>query len=147
MMSNIKVSKKAHEVALHKQLTSILGFSATSVLLAQIMFWFMASQNTGKPKTTIRREGKRWVAKTKNEWAEEAGISFHQCKRGLVSLKNAGIIEVQRKMFKGQVMCHVWLNTLKLNDVIAANYGVLAPPHPLITMADDNGVVDDDAEE
>lgn len=131
---------KAHYVSLNKQLSLIFGYSPTTALLGQIMFWFLASKNSGEPKTKLMWGGKRWVAKTKEAWAEETGISFHQCKRALVRLQEIGLIEVQRKRFYGQVMCHVWLNTLKLFELIDEKNGNLELPHDLITLADGDGL-------
>lgn len=123
---------------IRKELFGVFGFTAVAPLLAQIIYWFGPSSNNGAAKTTIKREGKRWIAKTKQEWGDEIERSVHQCKRALILLKSLEIIEIRRWRFKGQVMCHVWLNTEKLTEILHENGVDTVFVDSLLTMANQN---------
>ena len=66
------------------------GDYVAAAVLSQIIFWFAPSSKTGAPtKVSIQREGGYWLAKSRNEFADELGMSEKQVRRALDSVVRA----------------------------------------------------------
>ena len=63
------------------------GHAHAALLLMRILFWM--------PKATVRRAGHTFVAKSRQEWAVEVGISFDQCKRAMAVLRDLGLVATE----------------------------------------------------
>jgi len=61
------------------------GYAPAALLLLRMRYWM--------PKARIKRGGKLWVAKTREEWARECGCSPKQIERALMRLYGAEILE------------------------------------------------------
>ena len=50
-----------------------------------------------------------WIAKTREQWMEETGLTLKQYKRAIGVLKKKGLIQIKIKRFKGVAMSHLRL--------------------------------------
>jgi hypothetical protein len=73
------------------------GDLVAGVVLSQIVYWHLPSRD-GRPRLQVKREGKLWLAKGRDEWWQECRISPKQADRALEVLKERGLIEV--RLFK-----------------------------------------------
>jgi len=85
------------------------GDLVTGILLSQIIFWFLPSSK-GRNRLRIEREGKYWLAKSREEWWEECRISPKQFDRAIKILRDKGLVETRIFKFSGFPTLHVWLN-------------------------------------
>jgi hypothetical protein len=107
------------EDQLHISLISIDmvgGDIVTGLMLDRLRFWFKPNQN-GKPKTTINRDGKRWVAKTRKEWHDECRLTERQADRATAKLVELGLVETKVWKFKGNPTLHYWINPARCNEL------------------------------
>jgi hypothetical protein len=79
-----------------------------AALLSHIVYWFSPPKD-GTSKFSVQRDGKYWIAKTREEWMEECGITHTQYLRVMPILKSLGLVEVRVMKFGGQPMTHVRL--------------------------------------
>jgi hypothetical protein len=97
------------------------GHAKAALLLMRILFWM--------PKATVRHKGHTFVAKSRQEWAAEAGISFDQCKRGFVELRRLGLVATEQHKFFGRNITHVRLTGRALALLLPPGVrGGSAPP-------------------
>jgi hypothetical protein len=75
------------------------GHAHAALLLLRILFWM--------PKATVRHGGHTFVAKSRQEWANEAGISFDQCKRAMAELRRLGLVATEQHKFGGRNITHI----------------------------------------
>jgi hypothetical protein len=75
------------------------GHAHAALLLMRILFWM--------PRATVRHGGYTFVAKSREEWAVEAGISFDQCKRAMAVLCSLGLVATEQHKFGGRNITHV----------------------------------------
>lgn len=90
-------------------------------LLAQIAYWH--------PKMKITKAGQKWIAKTREEWMRETGLTRHQYDRALRRLKERRLIYTARFKFLGQPITHLCLT----EDGV----GCLGPAAPHMSGAPD----------
>jgi hypothetical protein len=84
------------------------GDVVVGTLLSQIVYWFTPSTD-GKSKTGVYRDGVAWIAKTREEWMGETGLTLEQYKRAIGVLKTKAIVEVKVMKYHGVAMSHVRL--------------------------------------
>ena len=77
------------------------GHPHAALLLMRILFWM--------PKATVRHGGHTFVAKSRQEWAVEAGTSPEQCKRAMAVLRRLGLVATEQHKFGGRNITHVRL--------------------------------------
>ncbi len=94
------------ETVTRKDCLKVGGDLAVGSLLDQIVYWHRPGKN-GQSKLRVERDGQQWVAKTREEWCEETGISPKQYRRAFGVLLERGLIESRIMRFKGQPMTHV----------------------------------------
>jgi len=70
------------------------GLAHAALLLQRIAYWM--------PRATVRRGGHTVVAKSRQEWAVEAGISLDQCKRAFGELRRLGLVATEQHKFFGR---------------------------------------------
>lgn len=87
------------------------GDVIAGLILSQIMYWFGYGKD-GKNKTTIIREGRRWLAKSYPEWFDECRVTEHPARDALKRLADLGLIEKHVWRFNGAPTTHVSLNEL-----------------------------------
>lgn len=95
----------------------ITGDIVTALILSQIVYWFRPGKN-GKPKLSVEREGKWWLAKSHKDWEQECGVSRKQLARALGILEEKGLIVVELHRFNGSPTSHVGLKVDALLSVL-----------------------------
>lgn len=87
----------------------LAGDLVAGVLLGQIVYWNRPSK-IGLSKLTVVRDGKLWLAKSRDSWAHECRISLSQYKRAVTSLVVRKLITTSLHLFRGVVCPHIYLN-------------------------------------
>ncbi|MDT8071044.1 MAG: hypothetical protein ROO76_23045 [Terriglobia bacterium] len=95
-------------IVIRPELIKIGGDLIVGALLSQIVFWHEPNK-VGKSKLRVRRQGFLWVAKTREEWMTECGITRKQYLRAMSVLKQKGLVEVRVMKFGGIAMSHTRL--------------------------------------
>ena len=103
------VWKKASKIAYCPELTAMTGTLTAGVLLSQILYWF-GPTSKGVTRLRVFKEGRYCLAKSREEWREETGLSFKQIKHAQDRLVELGIIKVKLFRFNGLVNQHIFLN-------------------------------------
>ena len=89
----------------------ITGDVISGLLLSQIIYWHLPSKkNSEENKLKVKRNGKKWLVKSRDEWWEECRVSPKQVDRCLKVLRNKGIIETEIYKFSNSPTTHIWLN-------------------------------------
>ena len=119
--------KKLPSVNFKAQYVAVTGDIVSALVLSQIVYWFRPGKD-GKPKLSIRKEGKFWLAKSHLEWQEECGISRIQLSRSLEQLIELGLITVEIYRFNGAPTGHINLKIEALKAILdcslsAQSYG------------------------
>jgi hypothetical protein len=96
----------------------------TAALLAQIVYWHLPAEN-GESKLRVKKINKEtgeityWIAKKRDEWKSECGITPREYDKAIKQLTDLGLVETKLFRFSGAVMTHVRLleqNFLKVYD-------------------------------
>lgn len=77
------------------------GDLPAAVLLYRITYWH--------PKMRVQRGDFRWIVKSREEWCDDTGLTFNQYKRALAFLREAGLVDVERHLFKSKITAHIRL--------------------------------------
>ncbi|QIN95208.1 hypothetical protein DLP3_045 [Stenotrophomonas phage vB_SmaS_DLP_3] len=100
-------------VMLRPLYVAIGGDLATGLLLSQLVYWFKPGK-TGKSKLSIVRDGRKWLAKAREEMCRETGLTLKQYKRAITVLADLELVQVERHLFAGKVTPHIWLDEERL---------------------------------
>ncbi len=103
----------------------VSGDLVAGILLSQIVYWFLPARN-GESKLTLERDGKRWLAKGREEWWDECRISGKQFDRAIGALEKLGLVETAVFRFGKSTAKHVRVCFEKLIERLRA-LGVDAP--------------------
>jgi hypothetical protein len=82
------------------------GDLVAGVVLSQIVYWHLPSRE-GRPRLQVKREGRLWLAKTREAWWQECRVSPKQADRALAVLETRGLIETHLFRFAGAPTKHV----------------------------------------
>lgn len=104
-------------VLLRQEYVVITGGLAPAILLSQLVFWFKPGKH-GKPKLTIIREGRYWLAKTRNDWFNECGLSLKMYRGASAELVALGLVEIRHWKFGNDRTSHYWLDTKALASLL-----------------------------
>ena len=96
----------------------LAGDLAAGILLSQLVYWHLPSKKNRLPKVRVFKDGKMWIAKTREEWWEECRLSDWQVRRSIKTLKNKGIIEKKIFNFDGKPTTHIHLKLDNLYPMI-----------------------------
>lgn len=109
-----KVSKVQNErvIAFYPKFADLTGSLHAGVLLSQVFYWF--SNN----RLRVRRKGRLWLAKTREELAGECGLSLDQYKRAIRKLKDAGLVVVEGHRFNGLRVSYLWIDRDRLSELL-----------------------------
>lgn len=132
--SSPQPSSKPTQIVINPECVKIGGDLVVGSLLSQVMYWH-APTKQGKSKLRVQRDGQWWIAKTREEWMAECGLTLKQYKRAVSVLKEKGLVEVKVMKFGGVAMGHLRLTRLDLLPVVAPvvgpkGTGHLAPKGP-----------------
>ena len=75
-------------------------------LLSQIMYWF-SKDKSGNRKVKIYKDGYYWLAKGRNDWADEIRISSKQYDNAIKKLKKKGFVETKLYKFESVPTTHI----------------------------------------
>src|SRR5690349_11430658 len=78
------------------------GLSDNAAILLYRIQWWM-------PKAKVVKREKLWIAKSREEWCEDAKRTPKQIKTALAELKKAGRIETAQMLFANRPILHVRL--------------------------------------
>lgn len=84
------------------------GDHAAAALLTKLKWWFTPKAD-GSIKVRVRRDGKFWVANTREEWMKDLGLTLKRYKRVRNRLLSLGLIEIKLMKFKGITQTHIRL--------------------------------------
>jgi len=93
-----KVSKEQYNYSL--AIAAAVGGGPAGMLLCQLHYWHMNGAN-GQPRLRVYRDGHYWVAKTREEWCHEVGITLHQYWGAIERLKALGVIDITYHTYAG----------------------------------------------
>lgn len=97
-------------ILIDKITLNMSGDLATASVLSRLRYWFSPSKKNGQQRTRIIKEGKTWVARTKEEWWEECGVTCKQMRRIAKKLKDLKLVEIKYFRFNGLRTSHWHLN-------------------------------------
>lgn len=104
-------------ILLRREYVVITAALSSAILLSQLVYWFKPAKN-GKPKLTIIREGRYWLAKTKDEWHRECGLTPRGYRTAIAELTESGVVETRLWKFGGRPVTHYWLDVERLDALI-----------------------------
>lgn len=84
----------------------IAGDLIAGTLLSQIMYWF-SKDKSGNRKVKIYKDGYYWLAKGRNDWADEIRISSKQYDNAIKKLKQKGFVETKLYKFESVPTTHI----------------------------------------
>lgn len=113
------------KVAYSASYARLTGSVAGGVLLAQIIYWSKPDKE-GKTKLRVKKRGELWIAKSREEWEKETGLTVRQVKSAQDRLACLDLIEKDRFLFAGKVAVHVRLNL----ETVAARLAALTDVKP-----------------
>lgn len=96
------------------------------LLLGRIVYWF-SPDSRGVPRVRVKKEGKTWLAKSRSDWWDETRITEDQYDRASKVLVDLGLIEVRNFHFAGRVTPHIWLNQVRLSELLLETIGEYEP--------------------
>jgi hypothetical protein len=79
------------------------------ILLSQIVYWFLPKED-GESKLSVQREGRYWLAKSREDWWKECRITAKQFDRVSTILEDNKFIETRVFKFNGLAVKHIGLN-------------------------------------
>lgn len=79
------------------------------ILLSQIIYWFLPGKN-GRPRVTIEKQGRYWLAKKREDWWDECRITPKQFDRAVGILEEAGIVTSKVFKFGPETVKHISIN-------------------------------------
>lgn len=121
-MINTIEELQAHELAaketivLRKIYVDITNDLIAGLLLSQLFYWYLPGQD-GTTRAKVIKDGKRWIAKTREDWWSEVRISAKQFDRAKKILMDIGLIKTKTYKFNGNPTVHIWLNQEKLLEL------------------------------
>jgi hypothetical protein len=125
------VRRERRLIVIRPEYLEIGGDISVAALLSQIVYW-SEPDHTGRTKLRVQRDGVYWIAKARDEWMHETGLTMEQYKRAVSVLKRRGLIEVRVMRFNGLAIGHTRLIADALQEALlggkATNRVVGNPP-------------------
>lgn len=82
---------------------------SAGVLLSQIVYWFLPSKKSGKSKVTVQREGRLWIAKSKEVWYLETRLKRDKFDHAADILEDESLIYRRTWHFQRLPTLHIHL--------------------------------------
>lgn len=95
-------------IVVRREYIPLAGDLVTAILLSQIAYWYRPAAKGGS-KLQVSRAGHWWIAKTRQEWMAETGLTLKQYRRSVSILKKKGLIEVRQMLFRNLNVSHLRL--------------------------------------
>ena len=110
------------------------GDVIAGLLLSQIIYWFSPTKE-GRNKTKVVYNGRRAIAKGRDEWYDEIRVSARQYDRAIGILKDVGVVSVENSMFNARRTPFIMLNESKFlelyNQELLRYYETVTPISPI----------------
>jgi len=90
----------------------LVGHGAAAALLYRIAYWH--------PRMQVTKWEEKWIAKARDSWREECGLTPKQYRGALAKLKQVGLIETRQGWFAGKCIGHVRLSQNGIEKLFAA---------------------------
>jgi len=116
MLDALIDEKKKNDREISETETRKRGNLIPGILLNQIVYWHLPTLK-GDDKMTIVIDGKKWIAKTSQDWYNEIRLSVKQVMTALDTLKELELIETKVAKFSGNPTTHIRL--VKENFIVA----------------------------
>jgi hypothetical protein len=95
-------------IEIRPDLVKVAGDVVVGLLLSRIVFCHQPKM-LAKSKRHVVRDGASWIAKTREEWMAETGLTLTRYNRAIRVLKQKELIEMRVMMFQGVTMSHIRL--------------------------------------
>lgn len=99
----------------------LTGDLTSAILLSQIIYWFLPDKK-GEQRTTIIRDGRRWIAKRHDDWWGDCRIPSRTVKRHLAELEAKHLITTAVWRFDGDPVTHISVNFDNLVTALEAQF-------------------------
>jgi len=90
----------------------MVGFDlASAMLFSHVAYWFDNKENSEEIRATLELKdypGRKWVAFTRDEWAEQSMLSKKQAIRAIANLESLGLIKKVVAKYKGRPV--IWIS-------------------------------------
>lgn len=96
----------------------IAGDLTAGVLLSQIMYWFDKDSKNERVRTKIKKNGYFWIARRRDEWANEIRVSPKQYDSAMKKLKAKDLVIVEKFKINGAPTTHIRPNDETINIAI-----------------------------
>lgn len=96
----------------------IAGDLTAGVLLSQIMYWFDKDSKNECVRTKIKKKGYFWIARRRDEWANEIRVAPKQYDSAMKKLKARNLVVVEKFKINGAPTTHIRPNDEVINVAI-----------------------------
>lgn len=96
----------------------IAGDLTAGVLLSQIMYWFDKDSKNKCVRTKIKKKGYFWIARRRDEWANEIRVAPKQYDSAMKKLKAKKLVIVEKFKINGAPTTHIRPNDEVINVAI-----------------------------
>lgn len=96
----------------------ITGDLTAGVLLSQIMYWFDKDSKNECIRTKIKKNGHFWIARRRDEWANEIRVAPKQYDSAMKKLKAKKLVIVEKFKINGAPTTHIRPNDEVINVAI-----------------------------
>lgn len=96
----------------------IAGDLTAGVLLSQIMYWFDKDSKNECIRTKIKKNGHFWIARRRDEWANEIRVAPKQYDSAMKKLKAKKLVIVEKFKINGAPTTHIRPNDEVINVAI-----------------------------
>lgn len=96
----------------------IAGDLTAGVLLSQIMYWFDKDSKNECVRTKIKKKGYFWIARRRDEWANEIRVAPKQYDSAMKKLKAKKLVIVEKFKINGAPTTHIRPNDEVINVAI-----------------------------
>jgi hypothetical protein len=117
-------------IYVRQSLVKALGGLSVASLFSQIVYWHSPTKS-GASKLRVQRDGQMWVAKTREDWMAECGLTEWTFRSSVKKLKDLGVVETVVKKFAGNPTIHLRLIEGRLSELLGektSNLVVMKPP-------------------
>jgi hypothetical protein len=118
------------------ELVRHVGSVNAAVLVSQLIYWF-SPDNVGMSRVMVVRDGRQWVAKSIQGWADECGFTRTQARTAIRTAIESGLVDQDVYAFGGALkLLHLHLNISALIDRWPASTPeTVAAPHAVRAAA------------
>ena len=106
-----------NSLTIDKILFEMTGDLCSCAVLSRLRYWFSPSKTTGQQRKRIFKDGQNWMARTDEEWLEEACVTVKEMKRIKKHLIDLQLVDIKVFKFDGNPTTHWSLNIQKFTEL------------------------------